>query len=1052
MPWSTSKFACLQCAEIHASYPSLSWTKCCEAVRGFPRGSEDAKEVDCARKRIDASHPTPLDMNKEEVFFMNAIDQEVVTRYPIFNETEFLRKYHCKMQDAGLAPNGTVRNADNEEEAVLICRPVADRELVVRSRVGTTLQQSLMRRFVRQGQGEETYTWGLNEQEKKRPMCLRGKKRKSKMMTLKQVQLCAAKRVKALQKGEQDAQGGTGEEPEGEKEDSLQEEVPKNAVPSLSGKSIDKKRRKKAAGSHSKLGSGAGGGKAKAKARASKGNPTVDALVAAGIGFSFGSGQSVHAGSAQGSANGSQAGSAQVRNTGSTQLVPHSGASQCSTGGAPGTGGSKGTRKTYFDFNAVISGQELGTKRSGAKRVLATLTSQKERNALIDEIECFDHCSPLAPKKRNSLSFAEMQQHMHKAFQLCKVTPTLDLKLLLSKKFVETLAQARNWSELGVAIQGWALATDKAWSVVESPALAFLSPEVCDSEEASSEFVTTLRSAFFSDAFVVLIQEPLDDAKCKEGAPFKYCEAILQRCNCLTAAAAEAAATEPKAGSAQSAESAPASGQCHTGTLDGVPENILDALEEIHLVCRAFVAISTPEPGYLSSSYDDVLQVFGDDFPPESLRAIEDDVRSIRTAVLKNAAWKARLASYWTLGREDASISAAYLATKTALSEESVTQSVVQDALGNIEQWSKVLRKGACQPLIDLIENWAKASAEQAASPNADNSLSTLFVKAIDLIDPLGNKSELQKVQKQAKAALAERSAHAALQDLSAALDSSVDNDLKEARAAAAACKNIAVVEDLAAKVHRFMGRVMDRIVLFAESGEGAVSDQYMQDAKSMSLEFAKKKVIPCDRMPTVEEASRAIHSFKAALKKAASFPGIPSEGDDEFETERRVATVDLTKAFKALKDLVARHSKAPADAGHLIKLCTHAQANIDKEGNTVAELAQRVRRQVLVHLNQKLQKLKRVAGGTSDGKWWRAELAADTDLESEAMAKALETLKGLYHSTMLERMEALKEVAANTGTRTLLLFPTEFGIFQDRFLLCFLLEYCFPMCSVILR
>ena len=236
VPWSSSKFACLQCFEIHASYPHLTWTKACEEVRGFPRGSEGTRAVDGARQRLDASRPSPLDMKDEQVYLENAIDMEVVTRYPIFNETEFLRKHRCSMKDAGVATNGTVRNADNEEEDVLVCKPVAPRELIVRSRVGTTLRQSWMRRFVREGQGVDTYTWGLKDHDKKRPLCLRGSRRRSKMMTLKQVKKCSLKhmrKVRRREKGPDDAAAEQGDELEGAGEDCLDEGVPTNRVPSL---------------------------------------------------------------------------------------------------------------------------------------------------------------------------------------------------------------------------------------------------------------------------------------------------------------------------------------------------------------------------------------------------------------------------------------------------------------------------------------------------------------------------------------------------------------------------------------------------------------------------------------------------------------------------------------------------------------------------------------------------------------------------------------------------------------------------------------------------
>ena len=56
-------------------------------------------------------------------------------------------------------------------------------------------------------------------------------------------------------------------------------------------------------------------------------------------------------------------------------------------------------------------------------------------------------------------------------------------------------------------------------------------------------------------------------------------------------------------------------------------------------------------------------------------------------------------------------------------------------------------------------------------------------------------------------------------------------------------------------------------------------------------------------------------------------------------------------------------------------------------------------------------------------------------------MKEALERLKGLYHQTMIDRMETLREVTLNRMTRAFLRFPNESLIFKEMFLPCVLLE-----------
>ncbi len=125
------------------------------------------------------------------------------------------------------------------------------------------------------------------------------------------------------------------------------------------------------------------------------------------------------------------------------------------------------------------------------------------------------------------------------------------------------------------------------------------------------------------------------------------------------------------------------------GQFVDVADVLCDAMDVMYMVCKAVVAVSTPEPGLHGSSYQDV---FGDDltWPTDEKGAIVfDHIDSIRTAAMKNSTWRSRVKAYWTLGANDAAAAKDYKELVEDLGEDCDVD-VVTRTLGKIKKHSSL--------------------------------------------------------------------------------------------------------------------------------------------------------------------------------------------------------------------------------------------------------------------------------------------------------------------------------------------------------------------------
>lgn len=318
-------------------------------------------------------------------------------------------------------------------------------------------------------------------------------------------------------------------------------------------------------------------------------------------------------------------------------------------GARSATSGQTAAGSTYFDFQALISGEVSGTKIVGGKRHAATLPAGIQKTRLEKEVVCAEYCLKLS--KADTLPLNVLQAAIEQVRKLCRVDVPMNVLCVCSKKFCENLVAREMYTEAAKSMRVWSL-LGETWTE-QNPHLGALAPK-CVEQPNLDLFCYTFRACFCNDKVLALFAEPLDGKDL--GAPYKLCEATLCEMEKVYA--------------------------LDDTLISVLPDEFASVSDEICKIARAVVAVSSPVPGYLGSSYKDARDILadsGEQGTEETDITVFTD--AMRTMISKNSGWRARVSSYWTLGQEDATVALPFAQVLSEVSDTGVAPGVVSEVV-----------------------------------------------------------------------------------------------------------------------------------------------------------------------------------------------------------------------------------------------------------------------------------------------------------------------------------------------------------------------------------
>ncbi len=940
-PWSCSDKACAECYELFLSFADKSWPEALEVINQ-KRDKEEAKRTSRARERLRALRLTPIDMPKAEVTCEEIAGWYIKSSYAVFNAKEFLLAFDCEAHHLKLGPSCRIRNEENRWENLWVFHTGAPRKLVTFRQVRDKLAQHVMRHHIREGQARDTYNVSLKRNFSKRVPAIR-LARRSRIKAMAAVRKMAKQRMKKLADAENSGPLASGSEELQEKEEEPQglvlpdddEEEDVKGGRGRKGKKGAKRKAQPAAAGLQEQPSLKRGGAAKLSS----------ALSDAGIGVS-------------------RAGS------GSTPpRAPQDGSDAYSVATMANNPGGK----FYFDYDALLAGKQDMTKVQGARRHLGTLAGNvKAYQALEEEIDLATACCKLAPKCRASDSVPNIQGNLAKVKGgSFKVTVPVEVYIDLTQKYVEALIQHEEFAEVATAIRIWLDAgEEEAGFNEQSPAFSALVP-LCESEEDLRLVAEAIESSFFSNSFLELFSEPVDD----QDLPKSLCMAVLQE--------------ESRIDNVDEA------------VIAALPDLLCERVECVHKVARAIIAVSDPVPGLLGSTYAEAADVFGEG-------ETEANVRAVRLAALKAPVWRSRIATYWTLGAEDAAIASAHQKLLKELVAEPLEVTLVNKAVAAATKWGKQVRNGGMRLVYQALSAWALK--QEATVDRADQARArAAIVNVIRLIDPKGDSDRLQALAKQCTDLITKERGEQALLQLEVALQDpeAKTTKLPEVQSSLDQCVGMAMAPKQAQSLHEFAGLLHGSLVdLAGDTDTASLSKQVKSRIADVQKVCQSIYAIPAvQALQVVDMTSQLLPRVQSAISYKGLVAKVKGESLEYDEDT-------LTSLLAAHREL---HNKAEVPAGaenlrlleeFITALLVESQADFEKYVSAS-------RLSAIADLNKAVKNLAKVGGGTSNGTSWKQGLDPTASLDAQNTKAALETLSQLHASAITKRIPVCSEACA---------------------------------------
>ena len=222
---------------------------------------------------------------------------------------------------------------------------------------------------------------------------------------------------------------------------------------------------------------------------------------------------------------------------------------------------------------------------------------------------------------------------------------------------------------------------------------------------------------FFGNAVCELFQEPID--KNDTGPPMTLAVHVLDQYSAL---------------------------EKHEAVLLAMSEHAVAATDMALTASRAIIAVSSPVPGLLGSSYDDAVRAFhpsAQDMQDEgNTKVAQENYDHLRTAANKNPHWRARLNAYLTTGLQDKSIAGKYHELVRELSSGDVGQiplDKVEKAIESCQEWLPKLREGGCKLVVDKLIEWLgsiEATVRSGSLQGDGKKILEIAVRCVDFLDP----------------------------------------------------------------------------------------------------------------------------------------------------------------------------------------------------------------------------------------------------------------------------------------------------------------------------
>lgn len=328
---------------------------------------------------------------------------------------------------------------------------------------------------------------------------------------------------------------------------------------------------------------------------------------------------------------------------------------------------------------------------------------------------------------------------------------------------------------------------DAPWS--ENNALISGLTLLCKSPDEEALLGEALIGTFFSNQLIDLFKEPLTTT---DPPPMALASHILE-----------------------------AYEQADEDTLKCLSDSLCAVMDDILTCCRALVAISSGEGGPAMKQDEQGEKAGSYD--------IVEEYTAVRTALLRNAGWRARLNSYWTLGVDDERCSGKYWELAKALdAEPTESLEVVKETVEFVRAMQKKLRAGACAPLCEKLEQWAVAIS---TSDGMSAEVRIAIVSVVSLVDPGKKKEQLQTLAEGMMAVIAEEKGEVALKELAMQFDTpmaTTQDGLQELAVVVKKCVGVKFTEHMKARAKDFCGMAQKvgrclwiSFPLFSESASG---------------------------------------------------------------------------------------------------------------------------------------------------------------------------------------------------------------------------------------
>jgi len=439
-----------------------------------------------------------------------------------------------------------------------------------------------------------------------------------------------------------------------------------------------------------------------------------------------------------------------------------------------------------------------------------------------------------------------------------------------------------------------------------------------------------------------------------------------------------------------------------------LPDQVVDATDEVMKGARAIVALTFAEPGCWGSSYQDCVDIFS-----EQSASPTSAQQTLRTAADKYSEWRRRVAVFWSEAADDSAIAAAYKSRlEQWASDATISKDLLKDTIKDIDAWSKKLRRGGLDNLVGRMTDWAKGA--WARSGHAEAEVDTDVLRSC--VEALA-KISTDKAVTTIVTALATKSAAVARDSALAKFMSLVENfrpdtnvgALVDVADAALVVDGLQKSEGLLLAMHNFRGFMCSALSANLQSA-ARFSDSEMkvlQAAETISQLFAAA-------LQDTSMVSDKTKNFLIGYRLAIQLKSVVSDLVDELGDNGTGATL-FPKYFKNLKEWQQYDDMHKEGNQEISKIKSYM-------GDVVADIADRFRaaadtvvKGVLVDMARAKTRLDKVAGGTDNGGNWKKEIEHEPSLTSERMVAACKVVEQAFCTAIESRTAELRKATWQT-------------------------------------